>query len=50
VAVGVTVIWSGVWSFVLLKVIDRVIGIRVTVEEERIGLDESLHGETLGLN
>jgi len=50
VAVGVTVIWSGVWSFVLLKVIDRLIGIRVTVEEERIGLDESLHGETLGLN
>jgi len=32
-------------SYVLLKIIDLVIGIRVTEEEEREGLDISLHGE-----
>jgi Amt family ammonium transporter len=32
-------------SFVLLKVIDMVMGIRGTEEEEREGLDVSLHGE-----
>ncbi|MCC8392110.1 ammonium transporter [Paraburkholderia sp. MMS20-SJTR3] len=40
-----TLIYSGVVSFVLLKVIDMVMGIRVTQEEEREGLDVSLHGE-----
>jgi Amt family ammonium transporter len=40
-----TLIYSGVVSFVLLKVIDMVMGIRVTEEEEREGLDVSLHGE-----
>jgi len=34
-----------VMSYVLLKIIDLVIGIRVTEEEEREGLDISLHGE-----
>jgi ammonium transporter, Amt family len=32
-------------SFVLLKIIDMVMGLRVTEEEEREGLDVSLHGE-----
>ncbi|MGF6264491.1 ammonium transporter [Paraburkholderia youngii] len=40
-----TLIYSGVVSFVLLKIIDLVIGIRVTEEQEREGLDVSLHGE-----
>ncbi|KAA1015010.1 ammonium transporter [Paraburkholderia panacisoli] len=40
-----TLIYSGVVSFVLLKVIDMVMGIRVTEEQEREGLDVSLHGE-----
>ncbi|HEY1995967.1 ammonium transporter [Paraburkholderia sp.] len=40
-----TLIYSGVVSFILLKVIDMVMGIRVTEEEEREGLDVSLHGE-----
>jgi len=47
-AVCVTLFWSGLVSLVLLKIIDLVIGIRVTEEEERMGLDESLHGESLG--
>ena len=46
-AVCVTLIWSGVMSFVLLKVIDLVIGLRVTRDEEMEGLDIVLHGETI---
>jgi ammonium transporter, Amt family len=46
--VAVTVIWSGVISFVLLKLVDAVVGLRVTREEETEGLDVVLHGERLG--
>jgi Amt family ammonium transporter len=42
-----TLVYSGVVSFVLLKVIDLVMGIRVTEEEEREGLDVTLHGEVV---
>ncbi|SIO69153.1 ammonium transporter [Burkholderia sp. GAS332] len=42
-----TLIYSGVVSFVLLKVIDMVMGIRVSEEDERVGLDVSLHGEAV---
>ncbi|MFC0696177.1 hypothetical protein, partial [Paraburkholderia humisilvae] len=38
-------VYSGVVSFVLLKVIDMVMGLRVTEDEEREGLDVILHGE-----
>ena len=41
-----TVIWSGVVSIVSFKLVDLVIGLRVTEEEEREGLDISSHGET----
>jgi len=44
-AVGTTLVVSGVGSFIILKVIDMVIGLRVSEEEEREGLDVSLHGE-----
>jgi len=40
-----TLVYSGILSYVLLKAIDLTIGIRVTEEEEREGLDISLHGE-----
>ncbi|MGH8780776.1 ammonium transporter [Paraburkholderia sp.] len=40
-----TLIYSGVVSFILLKGIDMVMGLRVTEEEEREGLDVALHGE-----
>jgi ammonium transporter, Amt family len=43
--VGVTVLWSGIVSFVLFKLIDMVIGLRVAEEAEREGLDTSTHGE-----
>ena len=40
-----TIVYCGVVSFVLLKVIDAVIGLRVDVEEEQMGLDLVLHDE-----
>jgi Amt family ammonium transporter len=42
-----TIIWSGVASFVILKAIDLVIGLRVETEAEVAGLDLTLHGETV---
>ena len=45
-AVMVTLVWSGVVSFIAYKIVDLVIGLRVTEEEEREGLDISSHGET----
>jgi len=45
-AVGVTIVWSGVVSLVAYKLVDMTIGLRVTEEEEREGLDISSHGET----
>ena len=44
-AVATTLVYSGVGSFIILKVIDMIIGLRVTEEQEREGLDISLHGE-----
>jgi Amt family ammonium transporter len=46
--VVVTLLYSGIVSFIILKVIDAIIGLRVTPEEEREGLDIVLHGEQLG--
>jgi Amt family ammonium transporter len=46
IAVGVTVLWSGIVSYVLFKVIDTTMGLRVKSDAEREGLDSSSHGET----
>ena len=40
-----TIVYSGVMTFIILKVIDLVIGIRVESDDERMGLDLSQHGE-----
>ncbi|VTU15680.1 Ammonia transporter [Variovorax sp. PBL-H6] len=45
-AVLLTIVWSGVVSFVAYKIVDLTIGLRVSEEEEREGLDISAHGET----
>ncbi|OUL99697.1 ammonia channel protein [Variovorax sp. JS1663] len=45
-AVLLTVVWSGVVSFIAYKIVDLTIGLRVSEEEEREGLDISAHGET----
>jgi Amt family ammonium transporter len=44
-AVLVTIVWSGVGSAILYKIVDLVVGLRVTTEEEREGLDLADHGE-----
>ncbi|MFA7416723.1 MAG: ammonium transporter [Rhizobium sp.] len=44
-AVLVTIIWCGVGSVVLYKVVDVIVGLRVPVEAEREGLDLASHGE-----
>jgi ammonium transporter, Amt family len=41
-----TLVWSGVVAFIAYKIVDLLIGLRVTEEEEREGLDISSHGET----
>jgi Amt family ammonium transporter len=41
-----TIVWSGVASLIAYKVTDLVVGLRVTEEEEREGLDITAHGET----
>ena len=45
-AVGVTVIWTAVVAFIAFKIADYMVGLRVTEEEEREGLDINSHGET----
>jgi len=45
-AVLITIVWSGVVSFIAYKLVDLVIGLRVPEEEEREGLDITSHGET----
>jgi Amt family ammonium transporter len=47
IAVGFTVVYTAVVSFVILKIVDATIGLRVADDEERDGLDISLHGETI---
>ena len=40
-----TIAYSAILTFIILKVIDLIIGIRVSSDDERMGLDLSQHGE-----
>lgn len=42
----ITMVWSSVVAFIAYKIVDMVIGLRVTEEEEREGLDITYHGES----
>jgi len=44
-AVLMTLVWSGIGSIVLYKIVDYTVGLRPTVEQEREGLDLNDHGE-----
>jgi Amt family ammonium transporter len=44
--VVITIVWSGVVSFIAYKLVDMFIGLRVPEDEEREGLDTSSHGES----
>jgi len=45
-AVGVTIVWTAIVAFIAYKIADVIVGLRVTEEEEREGLDVNSHGET----
>jgi len=45
-AVGLTIAWTAVVAFVAFKIADLLVGLRVTHDEEREGLDISAHGES----
>ncbi|WP_191083496.1 ammonium transporter [Roseococcus microcysteis] len=47
-AVAATFVFTAVASFILFKIVDVIVGLRVTEEEEREGLDVTQHGERLG--
>jgi Amt family ammonium transporter len=42
---AITIIYTAVGTYIILKVLDMVMGLRVTEEQEREGLDIALHGE-----
>ena len=43
--VVITILWSGIASLILIKIVDGIVGIRPTEDEEREGLDATSHGE-----
>ena len=45
IAVFATIIYSGIGTFILFKITDKIVGIRATDKHEAIGLDETQHGE-----
>jgi ammonium transporter, Amt family len=44
--VVITMVWSSVVAFIAYKVVDMIVGLRVSEEAEREGLDITSHGET----
>ena len=47
-ACAVTAVFVAIGTLILLKITDALVGLRVSTEDERQGLDEALHGESLG--
>jgi ammonium transporter, Amt family len=45
IAVGVTLVYTGIVTFIIFMIVKAVVGLRVDEEEEMMGLDESEHGE-----
>ena len=50
IAVGATIVFSGVGTFILFKITDKLVGVRADDMHEAIGLDETQHGETAYTN
>ena len=44
-SIAITIVWSGVISFIILKIVDAIVGLRVEEDDERMGLDLSQHNE-----
>jgi Amt family ammonium transporter len=47
IGVLVTVAWSGIATYVILKLVGVVTALRVSPEAEQMGLDVTLHGESI---
>jgi Amt family ammonium transporter len=47
IGVGIALVWCAVVTFVILKVVDLLVGLRVSDEQERMGLDITQHGESV---
>jgi Amt family ammonium transporter len=45
-AVGITIVWTAVVALIAFKIADLLVGLRVSEEQEREGLDISSHGES----
>jgi Amt family ammonium transporter len=46
-AIGATIAWCGIVTFIILKAIDMTMGLRVHPDVEKAGLDTALHGEQI---
>ena len=44
-SIAITIVWSGVLSFIILKIVDAIVGLRVEADDEYQGLDLSQHNE-----
>ena len=49
-AVVITLMWSAVWTYLILRFVNLFLPIRVSIEAEEIGMDNSLHRADLSLN
>ena len=49
IGVAVTIVWCVIGTWIALRIVDAVVGLRVSPEQEREGLDVALHGEAMGL-
>ncbi len=50
IATIATIVYSGIGTFILFKITDKLVGVRVSDKDEALGLDESQHGETAYTN
>ncbi len=46
VSVVATLVYAGVVTFIILKIVDALVGLRVSADDEQVGLDPSQHNET----
>jgi Amt family ammonium transporter len=47
IGVGICFVWCAVATFVILKIVDVMVGLRVNLDHERMGLDITQHGESV---
>ncbi len=47
IGVGISLVWCAVVTWVILKVVDAMVGLRVSLDHERMGLDITQHGESV---